>query len=206
MRLITFTLALLLLVPLAIRAETAYVTDRLYVSIRDGQDPQSAVVKSIVSGSEVEVLQRQDGFAQVREPAGAEGWIAERYLVATAPAGATLNASNAELKQAQAELASVRKQLAEAQKTAGNESRRARALEQKLKGMEQVVSSIDASGDSENPVEPVTSSGDGEDGVSTQAGFAFHWLWILIAFAMLVAGFVSGAIWLLSHRPNEYRC
>ena len=45
MRLITLALAVVLLAPLATWAETAYITDRLFVSIRDGQGPESAAVK-----------------------------------------------------------------------------------------------------------------------------------------------------------------
>jgi hypothetical protein len=196
MRLITLVLAALLLAPLAARAETAYITDRLFVSIRDAQGPESVAVKSVVSGTEVEVLQRVDGFAQVREPGGAEGWISERYLVATAPARATLDASSASLRQAQAELEAARKQLAAANKKAGDESHRAKSLAQKLKAMEQSAPTNSPDEIPEAPVESVSISGDGAADAARPSGFSFHWLWFLIAFAMLVTGFVSGAIWL----------
>jgi len=196
MRLITLALAVVLLAPLATWAETAYITDRLFVSIRDGQGPESAAVKSVVSGTEVEVLQRVDGFAQVREPAGAEGWISERYLVATAPARATLDASSASLRQAQAELEAVRKQLVTAQKTAGDESRRAQLLEQKLKAVEQSATAGTGDEIAEAPVETVSIAENGAADAAQTSGFSFHWLWLLIAFAMLATGFVSGVIWL----------
>lgn len=194
MRPITLALAVLLLVPLAASAETAYITDRLFVSIRDGQGPESTAIKSVVSGTAVEVLQRVDGFVQVREPAGAEGWISERYLVATAPGRAAVDASAAALTQAQAELETLRKQLATAKKTAADDARRAQALEQKLNALEQAPDA--GTGDTaEAPVES-TSSPEVGGAVTMSSGFSFHWGWLLIAFAMLVAGFVSGVIWL----------
>jgi SH3-like domain-containing protein len=196
MRPITLALAVMLLVPLATNAETAYITDRLFVSIRDGQGPESTAIKSVASGTAVEVLQRVDGFVQVREPAGAEGWISERYLVATAPGSAAVDASGAALTQAQAELEAVRKQLASAKKSAADEARRAQALEQKLSTMEQAPTTSTSGDIAEAPVD--TASDPVMDGAVTgqPSGFNFHWGWLVIAFAMLVAGFVSGVIWL----------
>lgn len=191
MRLRLSTLALLVLLPGLVQAETAYVTDRLFVSIREAQAPESPAVKSVVTGTEVEVLQRVDGFAQVRDADGAEGWIAERYLVATAPLRKQLDNANAELKQARSELVALRQQLATAQNSAKDAAKRASALEQQLQKQDEAPVPEAGSMPAADTAEPDTISTD-----DTGDGFRFSWPWLLIAFAMLVAGFVSGAFWL----------
>lgn len=191
MRLRLSTLVLLFFLPGLVLAETAYVTDRLFVSIREAQVPESPALKSVATGTEVEVLQRADGFAQVRIADGTEGWIAERYLVASAPPRAMLDTANAELKQARSELATTRQQLAAAQNSAKQAAQKVSALEQQLQAQGDMPAS--GTGDETAPEEVVPSTmspdvpGD---------GFRFSWLWLLIAFAMLITGFVSGALWL----------
>jgi uncharacterized protein YgiM (DUF1202 family) len=193
MRLTITTLTFLLLLPVFAQAETAYVTDRLYVSIREGQGPDSPAVKSVATGTEVEVLQRLGGFALVREPEGSEGWIAERYLVASAPTRALLDSTNTELNQAQSELKTVRQQLAASQKSAKDAARQISALEQRLK--EQGEAAPATTKASEMPEQAPSPTGvDSEE--SGHPGDQFSWVWLLIAFAMLVVGFVSGALWL----------
>ena len=192
MRFAAVLLVLATVIPTIAMAETAYITDKLYVSIREGQGNEHPAVKSIVAGTEVEVLQRLSGFTLVREPGGAEGWVADRYLVDTAPAKALLESSDIQIAKVQADLASVKKQLTISRKTARVEARRAKALEQKLQSLEQ-ASAPGALVTTEQVSAPETRVLSDE---VVEAGFRFHWLWFLIAFAMLITGFISGAIWL----------
>ncbi len=192
MRFAAVLLVLATVIPTIAMAETAYITDKLYVSIREGQGNEHPAVKSIVAGTEVEVLQRLSGFTLVREPGGAEGWVADRYLVDTAPAKALLESSDIQIAKVQADLASVKKQLTISRKTARVEARRAKALEQKLQSLEQ-ASAPGALVTTEQVSAPETRVSSDE---VVEAGFRFHWLWFLIAFAMLITGFISGAIWL----------
>lgn len=117
------------LLPSVVQAETAFITDKLFVSIREGQGNEFPAVKSIATGTEIEVLQRLGEFALVREPGGAEGWIAERYLVDSAPGKAQLDVTRNELQLANSELTKLKKQLGDSSKKAGEANDRASELE-----------------------------------------------------------------------------
>lgn len=60
----------------------AYVTDRLEVQMRSGQSLQHKIIKSVLSGTELTVLERnpETGYSFVRLNGGEEGWILTRYL------------------------------------------------------------------------------------------------------------------------------
>ena len=197
-----FTMMLLLwtvLLPSVAQAETAYITDRLFVSIREGQGNESPAVKSVATGTELEVLQRLDGYALVREPGGAEGWLAERYLVDTAPGKAQLDVAQNELQQANSELSKLKSQLADTSKKAKEANTRASALEKKLTEMGAAQENRAESDSSKAADEGAETT---NETIGTQArgpastDFYFSWLWLLIAFAMLVTGFIAGVTWL----------
>ncbi len=184
------------LLPSLVQAETAYVTDRLFVSIREGQGNEFPVVKSVATGTKLEVLQRLGGFALVRESGGAEGWIAERYLIDSAPGKADLDVARNKLKLATSEVASLKQKLAESSKRAREEKARVSALTLQLKNMGTTVKENAGSSDKNTATEV---SGTAETPIQTgdlRPGLYFSWLWFLIAFAMLITGFVTGVIWL----------
>lgn len=197
-----FTMMFLLwtvLLPSVVQAETAYITDRLFVSIREGQGNEFPAVKSIATGTELEVLQRLDGYALVREPGGVEGWIAERYLVNTAPGKAQLDVAQNELQRANSELSKLKSQLVDTSKKAKEANTRASVLEKKLTEMGAGLESRTES-DGSKAAEDVTKATNGATGTQARGpastDFYFSWLWSLIAFAMLVTGFIAGVTWL----------
>lgn len=65
----------------SVYAETAYVSDIQFVSVREGQDNSTrAVERGLRSGTELQVLDRANGHTRVLTPKGNEGWIADYYL------------------------------------------------------------------------------------------------------------------------------
>ena len=64
---------------LAMAQTTAYVSDQLEVTMRSGEGNQFRIVRMLQSGTEVEVLERSDGWTQVRA-GGDTGWLLSRYL------------------------------------------------------------------------------------------------------------------------------
>lgn len=192
---IVFLLCVVLL-PSLVQAETVYVTDRLFVSIREGQGTEFPVVKSVATGTQLEVLQRLAGFALVREAGGAEGWIAERYLVATAPGKADLDAIMSKLKLATGEVATLKQKLADSSNRIKEEKTRTSALTLQLKNMGAKVEENAGSTGSNTSTEDLANAETPIQAGGIQSGFYFNWLWFLIAFAMLITGFVSGVIWL----------
>ncbi len=184
------------LLPSLVQAETAYITDRLFVSIRDGQGKEFPAVKSVATGTELEVVQRLGGFALVREPGGAEGWIAERYLVDVAPGKAKLDITLNKLKLANVELTTLKQKLAASRKTAREEKARARALVKKLQNMgDSPEDNTESSDNIARTGAPALTEGPSRV-APMPSGFYFSWLWLLIAFAMLIIGFIAGVIWL----------
>ena len=63
-------------------AETMYVKDVLRLPLRTGQGTEYKIIAVIESGLQVEVLQAQEEWAQVRLPNEKEGWVQSRYLTA----------------------------------------------------------------------------------------------------------------------------
>jgi SH3 domain protein len=61
-------------------AETVYVKDVLRLPLRTGQSTEYKIIAVIESGLQVEVLQVQEEWTQVRLPNEKEGWVQSRYL------------------------------------------------------------------------------------------------------------------------------
>ena len=61
-------------------AETLYVKDVLRLPLRTGQSTEYKIIAVIESGLQVEVMQIQEEWTQVRLPNEKEGWVQSRYL------------------------------------------------------------------------------------------------------------------------------
>jgi len=106
-------------------AETVYVTDSLRLGIHEAPDTSDKAFDNLVSGTAVEVLERNPSYARVKLADGREGWVKATFLVADKPAAARLQeletavgsaeraAADAKTAQAGAEheLKSLREQL-----------------------------------------------------------------------------------------------
>lgn len=71
------------LLALQVQAQTRYVTDRLTVELRRGPSTEYLIVRSLVVGEPVEVLEQDtsNGYSRVRVlDQGTEGWILTRFL------------------------------------------------------------------------------------------------------------------------------
>lgn len=73
---------LLLLISSVAAAETAYVTDKLDISLRSGESVRHKTVKMLSSGAELTVLGKNPatGYSHVRTADGTEGYILTRLL------------------------------------------------------------------------------------------------------------------------------
>ena len=77
-------------------AETNYVSDEMHITFRSGPASDRKIVKLLVSGQPLEVLQKEGEWAQVRLPDGKEGWVLHRYLTAEEPCDKVLERLNAD--------------------------------------------------------------------------------------------------------------
>ena len=67
--------------PIYALAETLWLSDVLWVNVRTGPGAEYRSLKTITSGTRMEVLEEQEGsdFIRVRTENGLEGWIPRRY-------------------------------------------------------------------------------------------------------------------------------
>ena len=75
-------LGLLLAVEVAAAEPIRYVNDELIITLRAGQGSEYKVLKSLPSGTRLELLEEGDGndFSKVRTKGGIEGWVRSWYL------------------------------------------------------------------------------------------------------------------------------
>lgn len=67
-------------------AETLYVTDRILLGVHQEAQEDSVLVKSIVSGTAVDVIGSQGAFSKVKLLDGTEGWVSTGFLKQEKPA------------------------------------------------------------------------------------------------------------------------
>jgi SH3 domain protein len=86
----TFLLALSLLPGITTGAESMYVIDKLLVGVHRDRDLNSAIIKVLPTGSLLQVLERNDQLARVKDAEGVEGWVDAAYLMQEPPASMQL--------------------------------------------------------------------------------------------------------------------
>lgn len=156
----------LVLAPLTGRAEKLYVTDVLAIVLRAAPGADGPAVKTLTSGAELEILERNAGYARVRDAQGATGWAEARFLVPEPPARLQLERLKTQLAQESARAAELEKKLAQ--------------LPAAPPGAEEPANTA-----ARSPASPA-----GMDGAVSGL------VWLAVAFAMLVTGFVAGLLWL----------
>ena len=72
--------------PMAALAETAYVTDNLRLGLHQAPDTSGRAFRTMESGQEVEILNRDRNYAHVQLPDGVQGYLKAAYLVFEKPA------------------------------------------------------------------------------------------------------------------------
>lgn len=78
--------AFCLVMPVVASAQTAYVTDILRLGLHQAEDTSDRAFRTLQSGQEMEILNRNRNYAQVRLPDGTTGYVKAAYLVPDKPA------------------------------------------------------------------------------------------------------------------------
>ncbi len=117
----------LLVMTVAASAETAYVTDILQLALYEQENSGGRLLRNLVSGTRLEVLERKNYYAKVRTGDGVEGWTKSNFLVADKPARLRL----ADLEKQNAALSADRDA---ARKTLSAEREKLTTLGDQLKG------------------------------------------------------------------------
>ena len=88
----------------AAAAETAYVTDSLQLGLHAAQDTSDRPFDTLLSGAELEVLERVPNYARVETADGRVGWVKSAYLVSEKPARLRVSELEARVAELEAEL------------------------------------------------------------------------------------------------------
>ncbi len=83
-----------------------YVTGKLYLSLYQQADGGSSVLKSLVSGDRLVVLEIAGPYARVTTETGLEGWVKKGFLVKSKPASILYKEVNVAYESLQKEVAS----------------------------------------------------------------------------------------------------
>ncbi len=87
--------------------ETVYVDDTLRVGVRQNANSAEAPLEVVVTGAQLEVLERSGNYMRVRTPAGVEGWVGSMYVTSNPPARQLVEQLRAENTRLTSELQAV---------------------------------------------------------------------------------------------------
>ena len=169
---------LICMVSATVSAETVYVVDRVTVGLYTGIGGQGPIVKNVVSGDVLEVLELSGNDMRVKLDDGAEGWIDAKYVMSRRPAQVLLDRTQRTLQKVRSELVEVKQKLAEAQTA--------------LTGEKQKTSALAARITQPGPLNRSEGSSANSAGANK---FQFNVVWAGISFAMLIAGVIVGMLW-----------
>ena len=173
----------------AAQAETVYVAERIRVGLRAEIPETSAIVKTVDTGTPLEIIERFDKLTRVREPQGAEGWIETRYLSAEPPTRLQSARLQDELVKSRTQASEAQAQLKKAQATIAEQA-------EKIKNLEKNLAEKPVLAPAPSPAVSVATKAPSVKPAATDTGFQFSYLWLGISFAMLGIGFAAGIRWL----------
>ena len=176
-------LGLLALLPLAVVADTVYVTDNLRLGLYEAPDTSGRPFRMLESGQAMEVLTRDRNYANVQMPNGVEGWVKTAYLVSDKPAKLIVAETMAERDAFAAELEEMRLAFAAPAETINNLQSDATDLASKLQA-------------SESLVEELEDKNAGFKGLKNQYKGSLPVNWVAAAIGVcLLGGFLFGIWW-----------
>lgn len=91
--------SLLLLLSAAAMAETRYVDDQLVITMRTGKANTYQILRTLPSGTRLELLEEEGNYSHVRTPDGTEGWVLSQYLSKSPIAKVRLARAEQQLEQ-----------------------------------------------------------------------------------------------------------
>lgn len=167
----------------AANAQTAYVTDNLRLGLHNAADTSDRAFRTLESGQELTILERNRNYARVRLPDGTEGYVKVAYLVDDKPAKLIVNEAQAEVDRLSAELERLRASFAEPAAT--------------IARLEQELSEARASlAESEEQVEELGRRNSDYLERFSQYKYSLPLTWVGGAIGVcLLAGFLAGLWW-----------
>ena len=203
-------------------AETMYVTDQVTVGLRADVTPAATVLATVSTGAALEILERNSSFVRVRDANGIEGWVEATALAPQPPAAQQLKSVRAELDRARAQLANAQGELGKARAAPAADGDKVQAelastrvqlgkLQSDIKKKDDEIAAATAARDTAVKETAALRAAVAHEAAARgsaapapelpprvadskpKSGFSF--LWLGIAFAMLVLGFIGGVVW-----------
>jgi len=165
-------------------AETAYITDNLRLGLHQAPDTSDRAFRTLESGQQIEIINRDRNYAFVQLPDGVQGYVKAAYLVFEKPAKLIVSETQARVDELEAELSRTKEAFAAPGETiAALEAQ----LEQSQSELEQVSS---------NAIE-LKSENEKYRRRHEQFKFSVPLAWVGGAAAFcLLAGFLTGMWWI----------
>jgi len=69
----------------SVYADTQYVSDNLIITMRTGTGDEYKIIRTLKTGTPVEVIEETDQYYKVETEDGEEGWVLKRYITAETP-------------------------------------------------------------------------------------------------------------------------
>jgi SH3 domain protein len=66
-------------------AETQYVSDQIIITLREGQGNEYKIIKTLKTGTPLEIIEEGELHLKVRTESGSEGWVLKRYVTGETP-------------------------------------------------------------------------------------------------------------------------
>ena len=88
-------------------ADTRYVSDRLIISMREGQSPGSPAVAFLVAGTPVEVLEEAENYLFVKIANGQAGWVRTKYILAQRPKSMVIKELNTKIEELETQIETI---------------------------------------------------------------------------------------------------
>jgi len=168
----------------AAAAGTAYVTDSLRLGLYRTDDASEKPFLNLVSGTPLEVLERNTNYAHVRTPAGEEGWVKAAYLVDDKPA-------QLRVAELEAELDGLRSEFDHARST------RASAQDETNRLNKAMAAASDSSGAIQDALGRLKSENEAYEARLERYRGSLPLPWVAAALVVTLAGgFVAGLWWL----------
>ena len=125
-------------------AQSAWVSDVFEVTLRTGPTTSNAIQLMVESGTELEILERDEegGYTRVRTGGGTEGWVLSRYLMTEPSAREQLATLTQQLTSAAADGSSLESQLAAIRGEYNDATRQIASLEREKAGVETELAEI----------------------------------------------------------------
>jgi SH3 domain protein len=181
-----FCLGCLLLAARA-AAETVYVTDMLQLGLYPAAGDRGQPLKTLPSGTPLELLERDRNYARVRTPEGTEGWAKTAFLVAEKPARAQLAELQTHNQSLSRELAALRESLS--------------AARQRVAKLEERAASCTAlAGESQQRLTALHQENQEFRNILVEHKRAVALPWLFGATGVSLVSGLIGGIWLLDYR------